>query len=113
MQIIFKKSEKVVIVSFDTVSDRFNSNYERNRFFRELYGWEQVVPGDGKNYRYRRNGLLDEIPHKKISTSVFMIAIENMKRMEDFFNHWSSKVEYDMIEVIMESHRMKGLKRRG
>ncbi|MBI4895144.1 MAG: hypothetical protein HY831_01495 [Candidatus Aenigmarchaeota archaeon] len=113
MKIIFRKNEKVVIVSFDTVSENFDSNYERNKFFRELYGWQQVIPGERKNYSYRRPGLLDEIPHKKISSSVFMIALEHMKRMEDFFDQWSQKVEYDMIEVILERERiLKDLRRR-
>ncbi len=113
MQIIFKRNERVVIVSFDTVSENFDSNYERNKFFRELYGWQQVVPGEGKNYTYRRHGLLDEIPHNKISNSVFMIAMQHMKRMEEFFDHWEKKVEYDMIEVVLERKRiLKDLRRR-
>ena len=64
MKVIFRKNEKVVIVSFDTLSDKFYSNYERNKFFKDLYGWKQTVPGHGKNYNYRRPGLLDNIPHQ-------------------------------------------------
>jgi len=42
-----------------------------------------------------------------------MIAIEHMKKMEGFFEQWRKKVEYDMIEVIMEHERMiKDLKER-
>ncbi len=113
MKIIFKKNQRVVIVTFDTVSNQFDSIYERNKFFRELYGWEQVVPSQGRKYRYRRSGLLDDIPHKKISDSVFMIAMENMKRMEGFFDQWRKKVEYDMIEVILKNEEMiKNLRNR-
>lgn len=113
MKIIFKKNDKVVIISFDTVSEKFDSNYERNKFFRELYGWEQIVPREGKNYKYRRPGLLDEIPHQKISNSVFMIALEHMKRMEEFFEQWRKKVEYDIIEVVLERERiLKSLRRK-
>lgn len=113
MKIIFRKNEKVVIVSFDTVSEKFESNYERNKFFRELYGWQQTIPGEKKTYSYRRHGILDQIPHNKISNSVFMIAMEHMKVMEDFFDQWRKKVEYDMIEVILERERiLKDLKRR-
>ena len=113
MRIVFRKNEKVVIITFDTVSSKFDSKYERNKFFRELYGWEQVIPGDKKDYRYRRPGVLDDIPHKKISESVFMVALEHMKRMEEFFEHWRKKVEYDMIEVMLEREELlKDLRRR-
>ncbi|MBI5332933.1 MAG: hypothetical protein HZB65_05135 [Candidatus Aenigmarchaeota archaeon] len=106
MKVIFRKNEKVVIVSFDTLSDRFDSDYERNKFFKDLYGWKQTVPGHRKSYNYRRPGLLDGIPHQRISSSVFMVAMEHMKRIEDFFDQWRRKVECDMIEVVLERERM-------
>ncbi|MFH0836911.1 MAG: hypothetical protein V1870_02165 [Candidatus Aenigmatarchaeota archaeon] len=105
MHIIFRKNEKVVIVSFDTLIDRFDSNYERNKFFKDLYGWKQMVPGNRKTYNYRRPGLLDNIPHEKISSSVFMIAMEHMKQVELFFDQWHKKVECDMIEVMLRRNR--------
>jgi len=49
--------------------------------------------------------LLDKIPHEKIGESVFMVAMEHMKRVEEFFEQWHKKVEYDMIEMMMEHQR--------
>lgn len=91
----------MVIVTFDTRSENFDSNYERNKFFRELHGWKQTVPSGGKRYEYRREGLLDHIPHMKISDSVFAVATEHTRRVEEFFKQWQQKVEYDMIQVMM------------
>jgi hypothetical protein len=93
---------RAVIITFRTHSERFESGYERNKFFRELHGWKQTIPSESgnKSYSYERKGLLDEIPHSKIADSVFMTALENMKRIEEFFDHWQKKVDYDMMEIM-------------
>jgi hypothetical protein len=93
---------RAVIISFGTRSERFESAYERNKFFRGLYGWEQVVKG----YRYRRPGLLDEVPHAKIADSVFMVALEHMQRVMEYFKQWQRKVEWEMMEVMLERERL-------
>lgn len=94
-----------VIISFDTRSDRFESPSERNRFFHGLYGWEQRVPRNDRVYRYWRAGVLDDVPHVKISDSVFAVAMENMKRIVEYFDEWEDKVEMEMFEVLMEMDR--------
>jgi hypothetical protein len=107
MRIEIRRSDgKAVIISFSTRSKRFESANERNKFFRGLYGWEQVVPGERKDYHYRRPGLLDDVPHMKISDSVFMIAADQMKRVLQYFEQWHEKVEFDMLEVMLENQRI-------
>jgi hypothetical protein len=96
-----------VIISFHTKSDKFNSDYERSKFFRELHGWKQTIPKNNKKYLYRRTGLLDEIPHMKIADSVFAIAAEHMKRVEEFFREWENKVDYDLMEVMMRKNKLR------
>lgn len=98
---------QAVIISFH--SKKFNSDYERSKFFRELHGWKQIVPKENKKYTYKRSGLLDEVPHVKIADSVFMVAMENMKRMMEFFDEWSEKVDCEMMEVMMNRKRMRKL----
>lgn len=93
---------RVVIFTFGTRSERFDSPYERNKFFRGLYGWQQVVRG----YRYRRLGLLDEIPHMKIADSVFMVSLEHMEQVMGYFKQWQRKVEWEMMEVMMEREKL-------
>lgn len=97
---------RAVIISFDTHTERFESANERNKFFRGLYGWEQIVPSGRKCYRYRRPGLLDDIPHMKISDSVFMVAEDHMKRVLEYFEQWREKVEFEMLEVMLENQRI-------
>jgi hypothetical protein len=102
MNMEVRKRVEVVLITFDTVSDKFESNYEKNKFFRGLHGWKQIVPKENKSYVYHRSGLLDEVPHMKISDSVFIVALENMKRMTEYFDEWTDKVECEMMEIMMD-----------
>lgn len=109
MKIEIRGNGAAVIITFDTIPQRFESDYERNKFFRELHGWNQVVPSHGKRYEYRRNGLLDEIPHIRVANSAFIVAMEHMKRMEQFFREWDDKVEYDMMKIMMDPENLRRL----
>ncbi|MCX6819373.1 MAG: hypothetical protein NT129_05260 [Candidatus Aenigmarchaeota archaeon] len=107
---IHKKGlRQVVIITFHTRSERFSSDYERNKFFRGLHGWKQIIPGENKQYTYKRTGLLDEIPHAKIADSVFMVAMENMRQVIKYFEQWHNKIDYEMTEVMMEREKLKRL----
>jgi len=94
-----------VIITFDTKIQDFDSDYDRNKFFRGLHGWKQTVPSGEKKYFYRRNGLLDEVPHIKVADSAFIVAMENMKRVLDYFDEWSDKVDYEIMEIMMSKSR--------
>ncbi|MBI2579869.1 MAG: hypothetical protein HYW27_03130 [Candidatus Aenigmarchaeota archaeon] len=100
MRVDIRKNGRAFIITFH--SRAFDSDYERSRFFKELHGWKQVV----KDYEYRRKGVLDEVPHVKIADSVFMVAAEHMKRMEEFFRQWEDKVECDMMEIMIMNRRI-------
>ncbi|MEM7819801.1 MAG: hypothetical protein QXD48_03150 [Candidatus Aenigmatarchaeota archaeon] len=108
MRIEIKKNNlaTAIIVTFHTKTERFKSDYERIKFFRELYGWKQIVPKNNKRYLYRRTGLLDEIPHAKIADSSFMVAANNIQQIIDFFNEWEDKVEYDIMKIMMEKREL-------
>ncbi|MBS3054416.1 MAG: hypothetical protein J4431_02685 [Candidatus Aenigmarchaeota archaeon] len=102
---IRKDGGECIIISFRTNPERFSSDYERIAFFRKLHGWKQTVPRNGKNYEYRRNGLLDSVPHEKIADSVFLVAKEHMRIMEEFFREWEEKVDYDIMDVVLKARR--------
>ena len=109
MKIEIRKNGSAVIITFDTQADKFDSDYERNKFFRELHGWNQVVPSGGKRYEYRRSGLLDEVPHIKVADSAFIVAMEHMKRMEQFFDEWHEKVHCEMMKIMMDPEQLRRL----
>ena len=90
-----------VIITFHTHAERFDSDYERSKFFRELHGWKQTIPRNGKKYLYFRNGLLNEVPHIKVADSAFIVAQKHMDRVEKYFEEWHDKVEYEMMQIMM------------
>lgn len=94
--------KKVMLISFSVKSEKFDSNYERNKFFRELYGWKQTVPKENKTYEYHRNGVLDEMPHVKVDQSSFMIPEDNFDEITDFFEEWSNKVIWRTFKVLLD-----------
>ena len=99
--------KKVVLITFSVRSEKFDSNYERNKFFRELYGWKQVIPKEKKTYEYHRDGLLDEMPHKKVDQSSFLIPEDNFDRMTKFFEEWHNKVMWRTFKVLLDAKELK------
>jgi hypothetical protein len=102
-----KKEQTAILISFDTIKEKFESPSERNRFYWRLYGRKQVVIKESKRYEYEREGLLEEIPHIKVSDSVFIIALEHMKRMMNFFKEWEDKIELKTFPVLLDKDELK------
>lgn len=94
------------IVSFSIRTKAFGSLSERNAFFRELYGYRQVVKRGEKRYVYLRKGILDEVPHLKIDDSVFLIPEDSLNKVLDYFKKWEKKVRYRLIRVLLEEERL-------
>lgn len=99
--------KKAILISFDTIRERFKSPSERNRFYWELYGRKQVVIKKSKRYVYEREGVLEDIPHIKVSNSVFIVAMNRMKKMMNFFDKWEDKVELKTFPVMLDKKEMK------
>jgi len=102
------RGKKAVLISFDVDSNKFESAYERNKFFRGLWGWKQVVKKGVDRYSYHRGGVLDEIPHMKVDNSVFIIALKHMEQMMKFFEKWSDKVMWKAFPIELEDDFMVG-----
>lgn len=101
--------KKAVLICFNVRSEKFGSNYERNKFFRGLYGWKQMIKketadGKEKTYVYDRGGLLDEIPHKKVDQSSFFIDNDDADEIFRFFDEWADKVMLNAFKVILEDN---------
>jgi hypothetical protein len=95
-------AKKCVLVCFSVNSNRFESVSERNNFFKQLYGWNQKIVKKKKTYIYRRNGLLDNVPHIKIDQSSFIIPEEEFNKVFNFFEQWSKKVIWKTFKILLE-----------
>ena len=103
--------KKAVLISFTVTTSKFDSMSERNKFYKELYGWKQIVKKQEKRYVYRRDGLLDEIPHIKVDKSIFIIMKRHMDRMRKFLEEWEDKIKWDKFDVLLDKEREKMLRR--
>ena len=112
MRIEIRKKGKntAILISFNTKIEKFESNSERIKFFKELHGWKQVIVKQNKRYEYRREGVLDEVPHIDVDKSVFIIMQEHMRRMQKFFNEWDEKVQVKTFPVLLNEKQVKKLK---
>ena len=91
-----------MLICFTISSRKFKSNSERNKFFRGLYGWKQVIEKDGRRYEYERQGMLDEIPHKKVDQSSFIVEDGDFKMVDRFFDDWAGKVMHNTFKVLLD-----------
>ncbi len=98
---------EAVLICFSVKTKKFENIYERNKFFRELYGWKQVIKREKKNYEYRRDGLLDKIPHIKVDQSMFIILKRHLRLMEEFFEEWKDKINWNEFQVILDKEKIK------
>lgn len=111
MQIRIKRNQNgsAILITFDTRQEAFDSDYERNKFFNELYGRKQIVIKQNKRYEYRREGVMDEIPHLKVANSVFIIMQKHMEMMEQFFKEWEDKVLVRSYPVLLDRDDLRNL----
>jgi len=66
-------------------------------FVKKFYGQDGTT-GHGK-YRFRRRGLLDEIPHKKLIRGVIIIRREDEERVVDFLKQYDA--EYHSRDIVL------------
>ncbi len=108
--ILYMVVRKAVLVSFSVRSDRFESDYERNKFYRKLYGWRQKIRKSYGDYEYYKEGLLDEIPFMKVDKSLFMISCSDLALIREYMDAWKRKVEYDVFDVVLTPQQIRILK---
>lgn len=90
------------LICFSIRSDKFESTYERNKFFRHLYGWKQIIIKQRHKYIYKREGLLDGIPHFKVDQSSFIVESDDFDKIVDFFKEWRDKVIWRNFKVLLD-----------
>src|SRR4030042_1795348 len=98
---------ETVLICFSVNTKKFKGNYERNVFFRRLYGWKQIINKDDRHYEYKREGLLDEIPNMRVDQSMFVIMKQHLDMMEKFFKEWEDKINWHEFDVLLNKEQQK------
>ena len=93
---------EAALVTYNTQRDKFESVYERNKFYRGLFGYTQTVKKNGKKYEYEKDGLMDEIANVRIDDSVFIVSKESLGQLKEYFEEWGSKVSYHVFTVLLD-----------
>ena len=94
--------KKGVLFTFSIRTEKFESNSEKTKFFKSLYGWTQTVPKGDKEYTYRREGVLDDMPHMRVDQSSFIIPENDSDKITDFFDEWTNKVIWKNFRVLLD-----------
>lgn len=100
------REKEASLLTYNTHREKFESVYERNKFYRGLFGYKQTVKKNGKEYEYEKEGLMDEIPNSRIDDSVFIIANRYVERVEDYFLDWGEKVSCHIFTVMIEDRKI-------
>lgn len=99
-------SEEAALLTYNTQRKKFESVYERNKFYRGLFGYKQTVKKNGKKYEYQKEGLMDRIVNVRIDDSVFIMPERVTDKVEEYFVKWGDKVSYHIFTVLVEDQKI-------
>lgn len=97
-----KEDKRGIIITFSIKSGKACNSSEKTKFFKQLYGWTQTIPGKKKEYEYHREGILDKVPHKRVDQSAFIVPEDDFDKVMEFFEQWQKKVITNVFKVILE-----------
>ncbi|MGI0068105.1 MAG: hypothetical protein ACREB9_06785 [Thermoplasmata archaeon] len=75
-------------------------NLVATKFCQRLYG--QAVSSWGGKYRYRRTGVLDGIPHRKLLRGVVILRESDLAAVRQVLTEFGASVEVRVIQPTAE-----------
>lgn len=97
---------EAALLTYNTDREKFESVYERNKFYRGLFGYRQTVKKNGKKYEYEKDGLMDRVPSARIDDSVFIMKEDAVPEVKEYFSEWGDKVSYHVFTVVLEDENI-------
>ena len=79
-------------------------NSDLGKFVKRFYG--QDTSARSGRYRYRRKGLLDAIPHRKLLRGVIIIRKSDLETVMKTLIEWNASVDQRKIEPTEEDLRV-------
>ena len=86
------------------------SEYDKNSasdLVKRLYG--QETSSHGGKYRYRRPGLLDGVPHRRLIRGVIVLKVEDEKRVVRLLRELGAEVHVRRVELTVEDRKVLNL----
>lgn len=100
------RKQEASLITYNTKREEFESMYERNKFYRGLFGYTQKVKKNGKTYEYEKKGLMDEIPNVRIDDSVFIISKNHNNKVKQYFKEWEPKISHHIFTVLLKNQEI-------
>jgi hypothetical protein len=86
------------------------SAYDKNRasdLVKRLYG--QETSSHGGRYRYRRTGLLDGIPHRRLIRGVLVLREADAERVARLLREYDAEIHVRRVELTAEDRKALGV----
>lgn len=93
----------LIAFTVPTGGDRTRSS----AFAKKFYG--QETSAKQGRYRYRRHGLLDDIPHNKLIHGVIIVQTEDVERIKSFLEIHSAIYHVRTVELTYEDRVALGM----
>ncbi len=75
-------------------------NVELSKFCQKFYG--QDTNSHGGKYRYRRHGLLDDIPYRKLSRGVILVNEDDLDPVLQFLEKHEAHIHTREVKLTEE-----------
>ncbi len=86
------------------------ARYDKDRaseLVKRLYG--QATSSHGGKYTYRRKGLLDDIPHRRLIRGVLIVRTEDAGRVVELLEEMGAEVHARRVELTREDCEALGV----
>ncbi|MCX9074473.1 MAG: hypothetical protein OIN88_07420 [Candidatus Methanoperedens sp.] len=96
---------KGILIAFSVPSGK--NRTKSSAFAKAFYG-QETSSHHGK-YKYRRTGILDEIPHNKLIRGVIIVKSEEASQVIEFLEKQSAQYHIRVVELSKEDCIVLGL----
>ncbi|MEA1904292.1 MAG: hypothetical protein U9M97_00170 [Candidatus Hadarchaeota archaeon] len=77
-----------------------------NQFCKQFYGQDTTTQGK----KYRRRGVLDRIPHRKLIRGVLVVSTKNADEIVKFLRKFNAEVHVREVSLTPEDKKMLRVK---
>lgn len=96
---------KGILIAFTVPTGK--NRTKSSSFVKAFYG-QETSSHHGK-YKYRRNGILDDIPHNKLIRGVIIVKSKDTGTVIDFLKKESASYHIRVVELSEEDCNIMGL----
>jgi NOL1/NOP2/fmu family ribosome biogenesis protein len=96
---------KGILIAFTLPTGK--NRTKSSAFVKAFYG-QETSSHHGK-YKYRRNGILDEIPHNKLIRGVVILKSKDARQVIEFLEKQSAQYHIRVVELSKEDCIAMGL----